>query len=82
MECRSLGVWLREVTERGHTRLRLATGDNGQTIVPTEGELLVEAEAVAESAEGRARAAKAEAVSAKAEIARLRELLAKIEGGR
>lgn len=63
---RSLGCWLRAVSELGQPRVRLATGPHGETLVPTAAER-------AESAEVRAE-------SAEAEIARLRALVAKLGG--
>lgn len=71
VECRTMGCWLRAVVERGHTRLRLATGAQGEALVPTEGERLAQ-----EAADARAAA-----TSAEAEVARLRARLAEIEGG-
>ena len=67
VQSRTLGCWLRAVSERGHTRLRLATGALGEVLVPTDAE--------------RATLEAAAARSAEAEVVRLRALLAKIEGG-
>ena len=47
VESRYLGCALRVVSERGNVRLRLATGRQGETLVPTEAERL-------DAAEGRA----------------------------
>jgi hypothetical protein len=44
VESRYLGCVVRAVTDRGNVRLRLATGRQGETLVPTEAERLDEAE--------------------------------------
>jgi hypothetical protein len=64
-----LGCHLRVVGEGGLQRVRLATGFNGETLVPTDAEALVLLEERAQSAEHKAEAerARAEAERAKAE---------------
>jgi hypothetical protein len=57
-----LGAWLRAVGERGSLRVRLGTGPNGESIVPTDDEVLAR-----ERDEERERADRSEA-----EVARLR----------
>ena len=81
VESRALGCWLRAVAERGHTRLRLATGPQGEALVPTEGERLAQEAAAAQVARAQAASAEVKAQSAEAEVARLRARLAEIEGG-
>jgi Uma2 family endonuclease len=66
VESRYLGCFVRAVTERGNTRLRLATGRRGDEFVPTESERLARAEVEAERAEAEAERAEAEAERADA----------------
>ncbi|MDO9022148.1 MAG: Uma2 family endonuclease [Deltaproteobacteria bacterium] len=66
VESRVLGAWLVAVTERGHTRVRLAEDETDEALVPTDGE--------------RAATAEASAAAAEAEVARLKTLLAELEG--
>ena len=74
---RVLGCWLRSVGAGAATRLRLATGVEGETLWPTETER-ADAERAAKDAERAAKeAAEARADRAEAELARLRAELAK-----
>ncbi len=71
---RWLGCYLREVREGCILRLRLATGELGETIFPTAEEA---ARAAEETARAAAETATAAAETARAEVAMLKALLAK-----
>jgi Uma2 family endonuclease len=90
---KQLGCWLRMVGEGNAMRVRIATGDQGDDLIPTEAEAAAaraEAEAAraaaeaaraaAEAARAAAEAARAEA--AEAEVARLRRQLDAQKGRR
>ena len=84
--CASLGAWLRRVDDNGHVRLRVAHGELGDELVPTDAEAIAaertvrqvtEAQVGAErlarqSAEEHARAVGAELAAVRAELERLR----------
>jgi hypothetical protein len=73
---RALGCFLRRVDAQGHVRLRLAIGDRGDDLFPTEaeaGHAAWEAEHAARETERSAReAAEVEVLRLRAELARLR----------
>jgi hypothetical protein len=92
---RALGCFLRLIDQAGHPRLRLATGDRGDDLFPTDAERLALAEAAlaaekgarvvveaARAAELAARmAAEAAAATATAEATRLRAELERLRRG-
>lgn len=72
VQSRALGCWLREVEHHGRMALRLATGEQGETLVLTD----VEQERAAWEQERAARE------QAEAEVARLRAELAALKARR
>jgi Uma2 family endonuclease len=64
---RVLGCWLRAVGEGGETRVRLAHGPNGATLLPTDAEARAEAEAERQRAEVERQRAEADRQRAEAD---------------
>ena len=85
VESRVLGCWVRSVGTGGGTRLRLATGKGGDTLIPTEAEAeRARAEQEhhrAEQERARAEQEHARAEQADAVIARLRAEIERIQRG-
>ena len=83
---RVLGCWVRAVGKGEHVRLRLGTGEGGDTLVPTEAEAeraRADAEHTrAEAAQTRADHERARAEQAEEEVARLRAEIERMKGGR
>jgi Putative restriction endonuclease len=83
VESVALGCWLVEVGEKPGRRVRLATGADGQLLVPTPEEAaraaVQEAQAAAQSAQAAAQSAQAAAQSAQAEAERERRRVAELE---
>ncbi|UQA56350.1 Uma2 family endonuclease [Polyangium aurulentum] len=69
-----LGCHLRAVGKRAQLRLRLATGLEGETLLPTDAE-------AREEAEGRARVERTRAEAAEAELARMRAEIERLRRG-
>ncbi|MEJ7729018.1 MAG: Uma2 family endonuclease [Polyangiaceae bacterium] len=77
-----LGCWLRAVGAGSSLRVRVATGANGEELLPTEGESEHAAEQRALEAERRARDAERAQDAAQAESAQLRAELEQLRRGR
>ncbi len=76
---RVLGCWIRAVGKGEHVRLRLGTGERGDTLFPTEAE---HERACAEQERARADQATARAEQAEAELSHLRAEIERLKGGR
>jgi hypothetical protein len=82
---RVLGCWVRAVGKGEHVRLRLGTGERGDTLVPTEAEAeharAEQEHARAEQARTSAEQERARAEQAEKEIVRLRAEIERMKGG-
>ena len=80
VESRVLGCWIRLVGEGGNPRLRLASGDHGDDLLPTDAERAQAARRAEEAERAAKERALARAEAAEAELARLREALGRGAG--